>query len=263
MGSVPPVGYSTVVSARDIRRNGAYDDWRCWTSWSCARTCSRRPALVPASTGNRASTSHGRISCGGGPASGRARSASRVHEEVSNRRSSLRSQRARANSWTCADQQQGDRSSITVSGAAAGFLPSASRPCAARYFFQSRSRRLKSASEMTLLFCSAKSADLIETPAMSPRDTAPHFGHLVSGACIPRDCRRRVRSSVTRWQMSSSSSHVVEGDHAAVRTSIISGNQTRCASPEGTRHLLDQAVRPAQPTTSSPPPDQVLMRPLG
>jgi hypothetical protein len=56
---------------------------------------------------------------------------------------------------------------------------------------------------------------------------------------------------VRRPQRSASSCQVVEGDHAAVRMSTISGNQTRCASPEGTRHLLVWAVRPSPPSRAS------------
>jgi hypothetical protein len=89
----------------------------------------------------------------------------------------------------------------------------------------------------TPLFLSAKRAERIETPEMSDRDALPHFGHRVRGASIPRDCRRACRRSVRCEQRSARSSQVVDGDHAAVRSASISGNQTRCASPEGIRSL--------------------------
>ncbi len=86
----------------------------------------------------------------------------------------------------------------------------------------------------TPAFLSVKSADLIDRPEMSERDSAPHFGHLIKEGLIPRDRRSSSLSSVRRLQRSASSPQVIDSDQDDLRVSINSGNQTRCASPDGT-----------------------------
>ena len=131
-----------------------------------------------------------------------------------------------------ADQQHGRDLSPSVL-----CVRSASRPYASSRFLFLKLRQLFSSSLCSVSVTaptplSVYNADRIETPEMSDLDTAPHLGQRVSGALIPFDDRMWSLFSVMRRQKSASSSHEIEAAHVRSSSSSISGNQTRCASPE-------------------------------
>ena len=111
------------------------------------------------------------------------------------------------------------------------FLPYASRQFFRWCLFQSRSISFSFSAEITSVFCRAKMRDRTEIVGYAARERVPHSWHFIMGGLISLDTASSFRMIVMRSQNAITSFHGMLGDQCCFSSVIISGYQTRCASP--------------------------------